>query len=138
MKRPAHKVAHAACPYGVFNWGDCDAAASHRWGRCVALVEGKGEPHACTNWAVAEDGWCGQHFIALHEKTIRKAREAERQLQWRINADAFMAKTASPDYNWWSGLATSVEGTRGLAGIGEPVLLSPARRKPPHRLTELA
>lgn len=128
-RRPVHKTAHLSCPYGQDNWADCDAAASHRWGRCVALVDAKAGPHTCTNWAVAEDGWCGQHYISLHEKQMRKAREAARQLQLAERIDAFLLKSSDPDWKWWESLGTSESSTRGLHA---PSL--PRRRGVPHRI----
>lgn len=162
-RRPAHKLAHAQCPYGQANWADCDAAASHRWGRCKAEVSRKGssEPGECSNWAVSDDGWCGQHFNALAEKELERARRAERKLQWDKAADEFIAKASDPNWEWWKGLSTSAMSTRGLQGVGagQPLATHPTfssakassaaprprkvphritLRKPPHRLTELA
>jgi hypothetical protein len=154
MRRPAHRLAHAPCPYGVFNWSDCDAASQHRWGRCTVMVDSKPEPHPCTNWAVAEDGWCGQHYISLHEKRKDAARKAESQLQLAHDIDAFLELAADPNYNWWEGLATAAQGSRGLAGVpvtavrqafdvedstsrrSRPVEGPPRVRRLPHRLTE--
>lgn len=118
-RRPAHKIAHAQCPYGQFNWSDCDAAAAHRWGRCKAEVERKGasEPGECTNWAIGEEGWCGQHYTSRREKELRAAREAERKLQLDAAIDAFIEKASDPGYEWWKNLRTSAESTRGLSGV---------------------
>lgn len=147
-RRPAHKLAHAQCPYGVFNWSDCDAASSHRWGRCTALVDRKAGPGDCTNWAVAEDGYCGQHFIARYEKDRDAARKAARTLQLNASIDAFLSLTVGNPTQWLERLSTSAASTRGLQGIDPP---TPQRvrasvvggnpslpRKGPHRLTELA
>lgn len=101
------------------------------------MVEAKGEPRACTNWAVADDGWCGQHYISLHEKVRIKARDAERTLQLNARIDAFLEKTQRADYDWWSVLGRAADSTRGLQGVTPIVVkVAPPRvRKGPHRLS---
>lgn len=94
-RRPAHAKAHAECPYGQSNWADCDSAANHRWGMCKALVQQKKnrDPEECSNWAVGEVGWCGQHYASKIEDEARIGREADRVLQLAAQMDAYFAAT---------------------------------------------
>jgi hypothetical protein len=85
-RRPPHSKAHAVCPYGVFNWGDCDFKASHRFGQCTVMV-GDREPEQCSRFAFDERGWCGQHYASSVER-IKKAERiaiAKASLDQRIN-----------------------------------------------------
>lgn len=153
-RRPAHKLAHAQCPYGVFNWSDCDAASAHRWGRCKAMVEVKRneEPRECSNWAISEEGWCGQHYATEQEMAMARARKAEKQLQFEAAFQAFEELKARDPWHWLKALSTSAEATRGLKGVDPKVVAgprvergkpayetgreaAPPRRKPPHRIT---
>jgi hypothetical protein len=140
QRRAAHKLAHAQCPFGASNWSDCDALAAHRWGQCKAMVEDKAGPHPCTRWAQDEDGYCGQHFLAQHDAEVAQKRAEERQLQLAARIDAFLVKSADPNYKWWEALTPSAESTRGLPGPGSVgVVMEPVKarvRKLPHRLTE--
>jgi hypothetical protein len=120
-RRPAHKLAHATCPYGQSNWAACDKASEHRYGPCKAEVERKGasEPGECSRWAQDEGGYCTQHFIARHETDMRRAREELRQLQLLQTIDAHLAYTAAHP-SIWDGephLSTAASSTVGLQGV---------------------
>ena len=97
---------------------------------------GDREPAPCSRWAQDKDGWCGQHYVSLHDAELRVAQEAERQLQLTQAIDAFIAKASDPNWKWYEGLATSAQSTRGLAGIDVPEVERPAPRvrKLPFRL----
>lgn len=129
-RRPNHKTAHATCPFGKTNWADCDEAAAHQWGRCIAIT-GDREPTPCTRWAMDPDGYCFQHFASRMEAAKREEKakvEAERRER---AITAFLALTAAcPSlhecpHRGPNGkrlhkkvrLTTQAESTRGLAGL---------------------
>lgn len=115
-RRAPHKTAHGVnCPYGVFNWADCDAAAEHQWGRCKAIV-GKHEASACTRWAVSDEGYCEQHYVSKVETEKKAARIAIARAELDSRITAYLNWTASHPSVW--------DRMR--------------KRKGPHRLTELA
>ena len=148
QRRPPHKTAHVPCPYGQTNWSDCDVAHAHRFGPCRAVV-GDREPEPCSRWAADEDGWCAQHWTALHEKQKQKAREAERKLQLDQRIAAYIEWTREHPSVWDS--PNAPKGVAAGAGV-EPATSrvtadrstaelprsGRATRNKPHRLTELA
>lgn len=95
MPRPQHKTAHAPCPNGATNWADCDLAVAHQWGHCKALVDGKPDPHECTRWAVAEAGWCGQHYAGETERILSEARAAKHRADVTARIDAYITIQAA-------------------------------------------
>ena len=139
QRRPPHKTAHGlACPYGVFNWADCDAAAEHQWGQCKAMLDSKPEP--CTRWAVAEEGYCGQHYAARIELERRTVRIAIERAALDARIDAYLARVAEHPSIW--------DGEHTPRGVAAGAGLEPATsrvttdrsttelpRKGPHRLT---
>lgn len=117
MRRPAHAKAHAPCPYGQFNWSDCDRESSHRWGMCKSLVQKKNnDPEECSNWAVSEAGLCGQHYASVIERELTAKRIAMAKAAIDVRIEEFM------------------EWTRDHPSVWD----RKPRRKGPHRLTELA
>lgn len=135
VKRPAHKTAHQPCPYGALNWVDCDAAAAHQWGHCKVMV-GDREPSPCTRWAFDAGGYCGQHYVSMKDTELKKAREAQRQLQLQQRIDEYIRWAASHPSVW--------DSRRGMAA-GEGLEPSTSRvttdrsttelpRKGPHKL----
>ena len=119
-RRPAHKVAHQPCPYGVFNWADCDYAAAYQWGMCKAMV-GKRDPEPCSNKAIAAEGWCGQHYTSRVEEERRVARIAIGRAQLNSQIDSYMEWRRDHPSVWDSKQAAK-----------------PRVRRRPHMLTELA
>lgn len=88
MARKAHKLVHGlTCPYGAFNWADCDKAAEHQWGPCQAVV-GKHEPEPCSRWAADDKGYCGQHYVAKveGERAAERIAIAKAEMDQRIDA----------------------------------------------------
>lgn len=136
--RPPHKKVHALCPWGASNWADCDEAVAHQWGRCKAIVGDK-EPEPCSRWAADAEGYCSQHFIALREKDIRKARDAEKQLQLHQRIDAYIEWSRTHPSVWDSrkmAAGGGLEPPTSRVTVGGSTVELP--RKGPHRLTELA
>lgn len=160
MARPAHKRVHAPCPNGVFNWSDCDTAVAHQWGKCKALV-GKHDPEQCSNWAVSEVGWCGQHYASAIESEAAAKRIAIERETINERIDSYIEWVAKHPsiHDTQSGrkMTTQAQSTRGLKGITMEQLMAAGGglepptsrvtadrsttelpRKGPHRLTELA
>lgn len=91
MRRPAHKIAHAECPFGATDWATCEKAQKVAMGQCVALTEKETQ---CTNWAVGrvnDRPHCGQHYASVMEKDRRARIAAERAETLNRTIDAYLA-----------------------------------------------
>ena len=58
-------------------------------GKCIAMLAGK-VPRQCTNWALDEKGYCGQHYASEIERVTRAAREAARKAEMIAGIDAYL------------------------------------------------
>ena len=92
-RRKAHKLVHAPCPFGQFNWADCDEAAAHQWGKCIAIV-GEREPTPCSRWAMDSDGYCFQHFVSERERVKREELAVATRADLYARIDAHLAWVA--------------------------------------------
>lgn len=97
VKRPAHKTGHPGCPHT--SWAACDLSLRVAFGQCKAIT-GDREPVPCTRWAVADDGWCWQHYVSESERVKREARAASRQLQLDQKITAFLEWTKEHPSVW--------------------------------------
>lgn len=80
-------------------------------------MTGDRQPVPCVRWAVAENGWCWQHYASEMERIKREERIAIRRARLDAQADEFMA---------WVKNHPSVWDTKRK----DP----PAKRKGPHRV----
>lgn len=62
-----------------------------RLGKCRALIEDKKEPRPCTNWAINERGWCGQHYASAVERELREERKAAAKAELLARIDEYIA-----------------------------------------------
>lgn len=65
-----------------------------RLGQCRAMIPGKtkqAEPRPCTNWAINERGYCGQHYASEVEKQLQSERAAVRKAELLAQIDAYIA-----------------------------------------------
>ncbi len=68
-------------------------------GKCKAMLADKKEPRQCTNWAVDEKGYCGQHYAIEIEKTLKTTREAARKAEMIEKIDAYLARTGQKPHS---------------------------------------
>lgn len=69
-------------------------------GKCRALIDKKGEPGECKNWATDENGYCGVHFASeMNRMTAEAVRLLARQdLEERI--EKYIAWTEEHPHVW--------------------------------------
>lgn len=86
------------------------------------MVDDKAEPRECSNWAVAEEGWCGQHYASKIEGERRAERIAIKRDAMNARADAYIE---------WTRDHPSVHERMGVVSVA---VKERARHKGPHRI----
>ncbi len=72
----------------------CDLARKVAMGQCDEMIEAKGEPYPCKNWAiekVGERGYCGQHIASVIRAEDDRQRQNKRRTEMDARIDDYMA-----------------------------------------------